>query len=214
MASLNEIAYAYAESVGKSDDIALVRRIKFTIKYYRALFARQDFERNGQSKDMLQRYIDELIKVDELDSVCIQVGCSLLRTKNTVPKPVRSKGNLFYRVGPIRLTSAAWKESDLAEVKYQKFAKFTKNATLWYYINDYIYVIAEGKFKWISVTGVGVDPNEWNDKCLTNPANCVSDDDEFPMPADYLARIYAGMRSSELALQIPEKEINVDGDPR
>lgn len=213
MASLNEIAYSYAESVGKSDDIALVRRIKFSIKYYRALFIRQDFEKNPLSRDLLQRYVDTLIKVDEADSDCVIVGCEILRTKNKIPKPVRLKGSLFYRIGAVPLNEPAWKEVDLGELKYQRYNKFTSKAVFWYYINDYIYVITDKKFKYISITGVGLDPQKWYDKCLSS-ANCVSDDDEFPIPSDYLARILVGMRSSELALQIPEKEVNVDEEPR
>lgn len=213
MASLNDIAYSYAESVGKSDDIALVRRIKFAIKYYRALFIRQDFEKNPLSRDLLQRFVDDLIKVDEVDSDCVIVGCTVLRTKNKIPKPVRLKGSLFYRVGGIRLKDPAWKEVDLGELKYQQYNKFTSKAVFWYYINDYIYVITDKKFKYISITGVGLDPTEWNDKCV-NSVECVSDDDEFPIPADYLAKILAGMRNSELALQVPEKEVNVDAEQR
>jgi len=213
MASLNEIAYSYAESVGKSDDIALVRRLKFSIKYYRALFIRQDFERNSLSRDLLQRYIDELIQVDEVDSLCVTVGCNVLRTKNKVPKPVRTKGSLFFRIGTIRLYNPPWKEVDLGELKYQKYNKFTSKETFWYYINDYIYIITKKKFKYISITGIGLNPKEWHDKCINSTA-CVSDDDEFPIAPDYLAKILIGMRSSELALQIPEKEVNVDAEPR
>ena len=83
----------------------------------------------------------------------------------------------------------------------------------WYYINDYIYIITKKKFKYISITGVGLDPKEWHDKCINSTA-CVSDNDEFPIAPDYLARILMGMRSSELALQVPEKEVNVDAAPR
>lgn len=213
MATLNQIAYNIMESVGKSDDVALLRRIKMAIKYYRAKLIRQDFERNGLSKDMLQTFIDNVIKVDEADSNCLVIGCTVLRTEHKVPKPVRLKGSLFYRVGTIRLKDPAWKEVGIGELKYQQFNKFTSQATFWYYLNDYIYIITNKKFKYISITGIGADPSEWLDKCV-NSADCVSDDEEFPIAADMLDTVLKAIRETELSLQIPEKEINVDAEPR
>lgn len=214
MASLNEIAYSFAEAVGKSDDIALVRRVKFAIKYYRAKLIRQDFERNGLSRDMLIRIVTPLIKVDEADNPCVKAGCLLLRTKDKVPKPVRTKGSsLFYRVGGIKLTSETWGEVDLNEVKYLQYRTFTKNGTFYYYVNDYLYIITNGKFKYASITAVFADPTKAINQCIDS-AECVSDDDEFPIPEDYLDTILKGLMSSELSLQIPEKEVNIDATAR
>ena len=205
MATLNQIAYAYAEAVGKADDVSVIRRIKFAIKYWREKFIRQDFEKNGLSKDLLQTYVDSLIKVNEVDSPCVIAGCTILRTANAVPKPVRTKGATFHRVGAILLGSPAWDEVELAQLKYKQFAKFTKNTTMWYYINNYIYVVTNGKFKHISITGVGADPTQWRDKCID--VSCVSDDDEFPIPGDYLADILRGLMQGELALQLPDHDV-------
>lgn len=214
MASLNQIAYSFLESVGKSDDVALLRRIKFAIKAYRAKFIRQDFEKNGVSKEFLQTFIDNLIKVDEADTDCLELGCTILRTEHKVPKSVRIKNSLFYRVGAVRFSSHAWKEVSIGEVKYMAFAKYISNVTFWYHKNDYIYVVTKGKFKYISITGVGVNPEEWRDRCIDS-VNCLtSDDEEFPLALDMLDMILTALCTLDLSLQIPEKEINVDAEPR
>lgn len=212
MATLNEIAYSFTESIGKSDDIALVRRVKLAINYYRAKYIRQDFERNGLSREMLQRIVIPLIKVDEADSSCVQVGCTILRSEKKIPKPVRTKGvSQFIRVGTVKLTNESWGEIDINEVQYISTRKFTKNSTFYYYIDEYIYVVTNKKFKYASVSAVFAEPAKAVEMCI-NSSKCVSDDDEYPIPLDMLDSILKELRNSEISLVLPEKEVNIDGD--
>lgn len=194
MASLNELATAFIDSVEQPFNIPLRERVKFHIKHLRAKFIRQDFERNGISRNIVQSYVDKLIPVDALDTCVIQLGCTVLRTENKVPSPVQTKGNLFQRVGSVNYQGMAWGEIYPDELPYIGYNLFTAKSTRYHYTNNYIYVYTEGKQKYIRIDGAFEDPQAALDRCVDS-ANCVSDDDEFPISLHMVDLIYKEMRN-------------------
>lgn len=194
MASLNRLARAFIDSVEQPFNIGLLERVKFHIKHYRAKFIRQDFERNGISRNIVQSYVDNLIKVDELDNCIVDIGCTILKTKNKVPKPVQTKGNLFQRVGSVNYKGLAWGELTPNELLYIKHNIYTSKAIYFHYTNDYIYVYGNKKLKYIRIDGVFEDPYEALTKCVDG-ADCVTDDDEFPISLHMVDLIYKEMRN-------------------
>jgi hypothetical protein len=211
MASLNEIATAFIDSVNQEFNIPLRERIKFHIKHLRAKFIRQDFEKNKISRNVIGSYVDKLIKVDQLDNCLIELGCKILRTENKVPKPVQTKGSLFQYVGSVNYGNEGWGEVDPSEIATLPYKMFSNKLDRWYYTNDYIYVITDGKYKYIRIESAFEDPEEAVTVC-TNSTNCLTDDDEFPISLHMVDLIYKEMRSiAVLSKTIDDKEVTNDG---
>jgi len=211
MASLNQLATAYIDSVNEHFNIPLRERVKFHIKHLRAKFIRQDFERNKFSRNIVSSYVDKLIKVDKLDNCLVELGCVMLRTERKVPKPIQLKGVLFQYVGGVDYASGSWGEIDPAEVATLQYKIFGADLERWYYTNDYIYVITKGKFKFIRVESAFEEPEKAVTVC-ENSVDCLTDDDEFPVSLHMVDMIYKELRNIViLSKQIDDKEVTNDG---
>jgi uncharacterized membrane protein len=209
--TLNEIAYNIADSVGKSFDIGLIERIKFSVKYYRAELIRQDFEKNGKDRQVLQQWVGNLVKVDEGDTCFANVNCTILKTENKIPQPIAIKGELFNYVGSINSANESWVLTDINAIRYTQYNNFTANVTRYFYSNGYLYVYTNKKFKFVKIEAAFVDPNEAVSACIDS-FNCLTDDDEFPIQAHYLRRISTGLMTGELRMLTPSKEIESDAN--
>ena len=210
MATLNEIVYNIAETVGKGLDVILRERLKFTVKYYRAEFIRQDIERNGISSVFQQRFTAKLVKTDLADSCALTVGCTVLKTEKPIPTPVRIKtsGGLFKYVGTADFADA-FSYREVQELKYSKYNKFTGNSISYDYKNNHIYVFNNTKIKFVTVQGIFEDPESVN-SCASEV--CYTDDSPYPISADMIRRITLGIRSGELAIMTPDREVDVQED--
>ena len=211
MATLNELATAFIDSINQPFNIMLRERTKHYIKILRAKFIRQDFERNGISRNIVMSYVDDLIKVDKLDNCLIELGCTILRTKKEVPKPLQLKDMLFQYVGAVDYSKGSFGEFDPTEMENIKHNLWTASSDSYYYANDYIYVLTVGKFKFIRIEAVFEDPEKAVTSC-PGIANCLTDDDEFPISLHMVDIIYKEMRKlAVLTNNIDDKEITNDG---
>lgn len=209
MATLNQIATAYCDSVNQHFNTILLERVKYHIKHLRAKFIRQDFEKNGISRNVVASYVDKLISVDRLDSCLIELGCTILRTEKKVPKTVQIKGALFQYVGGLDYMDMAWGEIDSSQVSTIQYSHWTANATRYYLLNDYIYIITKGKFKFIRIEAVYEDPEAVAAVCSST--DCLTDDDEFPISAHMIDLIYERLRAiGILGNTTDDKEIGND----
>lgn len=212
MASLNLIAQAYIDSVDSPFDHGLKERIKFTIKYWRIFLLRQEFERRGADRSILQGYVEELVDVDAFDTCVVTSGCVVKRTKNKVPRTLSIKGGSnFSYVGvpkywckdmPLSFTESS--PNDLATACY---ATYAPNVDRFRYINDYIYIYDKPLMKYLYIEGYPEDPTEFHANCIT-AANCVSDDDEFPIGMHMLKTIIDGIRNNELSIKTDDQEVS------
>lgn len=206
MASLNEIARAFIDSINQPFNFMLLQRVKFHVKHLRAKFIRQDFERNPISRNIVMTYVDNLIKVDELDNCIIDIGCTILRTKNKVPKPVQLKGELFQYVGSVNYAAGAWGEITPNELETIRYNIWTSKKTRFHYTNDYIYVHTEKKrLKYIRIDSIFEDPAKAVTIC-NDSVNCITDDDEFPISLHMLDMIYKEMRTIAILAKILKDE--------
>lgn len=216
MQTLNKIAYSIADSVGQPLNHMMVERIKYTIKYYRAEFIRQDIAKNGVSAEYLQTVTVPLQRVDEVDFCNVVLGCDVLRTINKIPKPVRKSYTIpFKYVGYVGFKGAfSYRQGQ--ENTYAKFNKFTGCSLAYDYKNGYIYVYNNLKLKYITVQDVFIYPEEVNSFCSDdNGTQCYNDDMDFPMPEDMLRTITQGIRSGELRMyNLDDKEIELVEDKK
>jgi len=214
MATLNEIAYSLADTMGQPLNHMLIERLKFTIKYYRAEFIRQDITKNGNSTEYLQTVRIDLILVDELDDCMVSTGCKVLRSKDKVPKPVRKNYIVpFKYVGFMGFKGAFTHRQGQAE-QFAKFNKFTSCTVGYDYKNGYIYVTNTTKLKHALIQDAFVDPEDVNSFCSSEDgSNCYNDDMAFPIPEDMLRTITDSIRRGELrVVGRDDKEIEIKED--
>jgi hypothetical protein len=209
--TLNEIAYFVAGRLSREEDIKFLNEIKFAVKYYRALFIRRDAERNNTSRHYMQSLITPLIEVDAADSCATEDGCTILRTEYKIPEPVRFKDSVpFNFVGTV-----AYKKTitytEPANTAHLSYAKYGKGALYYTYVNGYVYIYNAHKLKRVLIDAAFVEPEKAVTLCVDS-VNCVSDDEPFPCPADMVQNIIQALLSTELSINIPgdDKEVNID----
>ena len=101
--TLNEIAYNIADASGRGTNAAYIERLKFQIKYYRALLLRRDQERNSYLPDQFIQTIEVPITIvniaDSIEFSAAFNGQPLHKSDSGIPNPVRFKdGKPFTQV--------------------------------------------------------------------------------------------------------------------
>ena len=101
--TLNEIAYNIADASGRGTNAAYIERLKFQIKYYRALLIRRDQERNTYLPDQFIQTIEVPISIvninDSIEFSAAINGQGLHKSNSQIPDPVRLKrGVPFFQV--------------------------------------------------------------------------------------------------------------------
>ena len=200
MASLNELAYAIADKLGKPLDHLLINDIKFSIINYRALFIRQDYTKNGRYNAL---FIQDLgcvptERVDSAECCDVESGCLVTRTKEILPEPVRLKGlEDFVFVGAIdkrtRFTMISPEEA--AYIKYNKYTKFNPK---YYYLNGRVYCTKDVEY--VNIRGIFSDPREAARFNECADADCYTDDSKFPCPNDMIPGMINAFISGEFKL--------------
>ena len=203
--TLNEIAYNILNLVrggrpNQSEHISL-DQIKFNIKHYRAMFIRRDFAKNGFTSRHIEQDLGclELKKVDPTKCCNLPTTCSVSRTKKKVPRTVRFnfKEALTY-VGDITGIETI-PVIDNHMVKWLPFDKYTSEKHKAYMIEDHLYIYNANGLKFVNVRGVFENPEDLKHYQCEN-GTCWDDSKPFPIPADMLQAITAGMASGELQL--------------
>lgn len=203
--TLNEIAYNILNLVrgGRSNNNEHISldQIKFNIQYYRAMFIRRDFTRNGMITRGLEQDLGclELEKVDASKCCNLPVSCAVYKTKRKLPKTVRFQfRDAITYVGDVTGTGSI----PLVEahaVEWLPYEKYTKDKYKAYMIEDYMYVYNADGLQFINVRGVFEDPR---DVALfdCDGSDCYNDDMDYPLPADMLQMITQGILSAELSM--------------
>jgi hypothetical protein len=202
--TLNEISYNVLNLIrgGRSnnDENISLDQIKFNIKHYRAMFIRRDFARNGLVTRHLEQDLGclELTRVDASKCCNLPINCPVYRTVKTIPRTVRFnfKEAITYTgditgLGRIPIIEPY----EVALLSYDKYT--SKNAKA-YMIEDYMYVYNPRGMKYINVRGIFEDPEQLAD--YDCDGGCYDANSQFPMPADMISGITAGLANGELRL--------------
>jgi|TARA_R110000823_G_scaffold49393_3_gene124764 hypothetical protein len=203
--TLNEIAYNILNLVrgGRSSNNEHISldQIKFNVQYYRAMFIRRDFTRNGIITRSLEQDLGclELEKVDASKCCNLPVECAVYKTIKKIPKTVRfSFRDAITHVSDVTGTGTI----PLVEshtVQWLPYDKYTKDKYKAYMIEDYMYIYNANGLGFINVRGVFEDPK---DVALfdCDSSDCYNDDMDYPLPADMLQMITQGILSTELVM--------------
>ena len=203
--TLNEIAYNILNLVrgGRSsnNDHISLDQIKFNVQYYRAMFIRRDFTRNGIITRSLEQDLGclELEKVDASKCCNLPVECAVYKTIKKIPKTVRfSFRDAITHVSDVTgIGTIPLVESHV--VQWLPYDKYTKDKYKAYMIEDYMYVYNANGLGFINVRGVFEDPK---DVALfdCDDSDCYNDNMDYPLPADMLQMITQGILSTELVM--------------
>jgi hypothetical protein len=192
--TLNEIAYNIIQKQGKYEigsakyDDAL-EVIKDAIINHYALYVRRDYDRNGGSDEYYTTITIELESVDKSDAICQPVNCIVKRSKNKIPKRVRTKDNAFKYIGNIDRT-ITFTRTRLEELRFTYSNDFTSNIPRYIMKNEYLYVFNWKRGKYVSIEDIFIKVTEDDDICQSGVCYDYDEDDvDMPIPADILTII-------------------------
>lgn len=211
--SLNQLVEQLADMVKRPFDIPLQEELKQILNYKRADYIQQIVGKYPENRRFYLRYItDDLIEVDKAECPAPSTNCTVLRTSNKIPVPVRSSYELFSYVGDTDKTdgySYIEPHQLLWIVNYA--SKYTKDRPKYAYFNGYVYIFNEDYLNNITIGAVWADPKELNTfKCDDQP--CYSDDDRFEIPDDIVNTMIQDVLKNELKfmLGLDETEVTID----
>ena len=189
MATLNSISENIAFALGEQYNDTLRQSIKDSIINYRAMLIRQDLDNNPLSyTDYLQSFCISLEKVNKSECDGLPVKDMLLKSVETIPKPLRIKYNgrvNFKYVGTVdRSTTLTFATGH--EMEYLTYLPF-QDSTIYYTIrNEYLYVLNNLKLCKLVIEAIIADPRNIDD---CEFPSVFPDDIDFPIPEDMLVKI-------------------------
>ena len=203
--TLDEIAYNILNLVrgGRTNtgEHIPLDQIKFNIKYYRAMFIRRDYARNGNITRHLEQDLKcvEFEKVDATKCCSLPVNCDVYKSKVKIPRTVR----MNFKDSVTHVSDVTGLETipivDPVTVQWLPYDKYTKNAKRAYMIEDYLYIYNANGMQFGNVRGIFEDPEELsNYDC--DGSSCYDSDTDFPLPMDMVQAITKGIASLELQM--------------
>jgi hypothetical protein len=221
MATLNEIAYDLLTIVRPqlSDDTDIeLAQVKFWIKNQRALWLRNEFNKNRTiDADVIQTVCAELECVDASDCCDIDLDCPILRTKNKIPKTIElHHKEAILRVGPVNKKKKSFSYIDYSQVPWTASGRFNKNVIYAFLHDQYLYIYTKNNayqsMEAISFRGVFEDPEDVrNFKDCDNGEPCYTDDSEFPIKAWMIPAMKEAILKSNLMIASEAEIKQADG---
>ena len=210
--SLNELVQLLSDRAGQPFNIPLQEELKVILNYKRADWMQKILDKHPeQRKFFLKDFTVELEEVSRAECP-ITTDCKVLRTKETIPVPVRTMYTLFDYVGdPDRLDGYTYVEPDQLVWMVNYGSKYTKDRPKYFYINGYIYIYNEPAQEYINVRGIWTDLRQLNKfKCGDKP--CYTDNDQWEIPDDIINTMMQDVIKNELTFLLsPEvDEVSVD----
>lgn len=204
--SLNEIAIQIAEPFGKQFEVPFLAMIKDRVDYLREKFMRQALEKNpGDRKYFLQSIVMPL-KLS--NAACgSRFTCTVRRTVERIPRPLRVNGILFDYFGATD-GSNAFKYMNRGLEEYQSSGKYTNNIIGYRYVNGFGDVL-DDLVPEVLIDGIFANPRDAHRFDCTSKASCKPDDMEYPVSGDILSLI---IETAMDELRATDKPKDVDTD--
>lgn len=205
MVTRNKIVYDIATFLDKADDVDFIRLLKFNVDYYRALFIRRDFERNGSASQYLTSIVLEVEYVDIPMDSKVAADCGFYQTKDVVPVPIRVKDVApFTHVGTPFIPSSGIMKTIMfnfinpVALLYQKH--LYDGIPLYTYRNGKLQFYNTGKLCYITIGETAFEDPMVALNLSMAESKCYNDDDPYPLPADLIEAIITGFRDKQLRL--------------
>jgi hypothetical protein len=199
--SLNTLAYdafELARGVISDDDTIDYRQIKFWITTQRALWLRNEFNKN---RTIDEGFIQDLgcIEMEDVDaSQCcnITTGCTVKRSVLVIPQTIeRYNEPTITSIGPVNPMEKRWRLVPYSNVPFVGKGRFNRKMVYPFIFNKHIHLVFASDnqdaklIKYISARGVFEDPTAVRNFATCSGTTCYTDDDRYPINAwlwDYM----------------------------
>ena len=191
MTTLNQLTYDLLNTIRGgvlSDDESIgFLQVQFWIKNTRAMLIRQDINKGRTISGNITQILPclDVIIVDASNCPCkTPVGCTILRTRDRIPKPLEvDNKDLIMKVSSIKIGSKPFSFINISRAPFTGYSKFGQQNPKAFYSDGYIWIINSEPIEKISVYGVFEDPTDLAQYVDCSNAPCWSDDDEYPISA-------------------------------
>jgi len=193
MTTLSQLIYDLwmAQSPDISDDSIVDERvIKFWIHNQRALWLRNDFNKNREIDDNVIQDLGAVpVIIDDRvwDNSYIQ-DKKILRTNVKIPVTIeRYDGPTLTRIGALDIGVRPFKLIDYTRLPFVGNGKFNKLEIFTFLLNGYIYIVSHKDnpitkvIKYINVRGVFENPEEVSTFNTLNGTPCYTDESPYPV---------------------------------
>jgi len=193
MQTLNKFGYGIAHELGRATEYSFVELIKQRFKALMPLLLRRDSERNVPSlrRDALQSLY---LTLESYNAVLDQVGLSsdptiMLRSVQDIPAiiTVHSHAPFNYVGNPNGQYGFTY--TDYNNMRYAHCNEVGKEHIRYTYGDNRIYVFNSVMPKYIMIRHAFADPQSV-EEVNQGSANCLTDNDILPYPADLVALAY------------------------
>lgn len=193
MITLNELTYDILETVRNHrivDDLDIdERQVHYLIHNQRALWIRRELNQPGRNLDpnLIQDLgCVDLEIADRSECPDMPIGCSILRTKCTIPTTIELHDKpAITRVGPVDRLGENYSFVPYHQAVYSGNGKFNQRAIFAFLHNNRIYIKASGlagqALEKINIRGVFEDPTNVDCFCNCDGSVCYSNDEKYPL---------------------------------
>jgi len=203
--SLNEMVSLLSSMAGQPFSIPLQEQFKVICNYKRADWIQKVIEKYPEQRRYFLKDVSvELQEVDETECP-VEADCTVLRTVQKIPKPVRSTYALFDYVGDVDKTDGYRYVTPEQLMYIIKYSKYTKDRPAYFYVNGYVFIYNEPDLEYINIRGLWPDQRELHElKC--GDEVCYTDDDQYDIPDDILNTMIQDILKNELRLLLSPEE--------
>jgi hypothetical protein len=210
--SLNQLVQLTSSLAGQPFSVPVQEQLKVIYNYKRADWLQKILDKHPeQRKYFLKTIEDSLVDVDEAEC-SVKINCTVKRTANKIPAPVRTTETLFDYVGdPDKLDGYTYTTPEQLYYILKHGSKYTKDRPKYFYANEYIYIYNESSLENIGIRGIWADQRQLSTfKC--NDVACYTDDDQYDVADDIVNTMVQDVLKNELKLlTIPSKnEVKID----
>lgn len=172
-----------------------ISQLKFILNYKRLQYLRQDYTKNYFDTDIMYQDLGclELEAVDSAECCHFESGCTIYRTKEILPTPLRFSDRLGIKINAINKT----KRFELILPERAPFISYTKYPSLTekvYWLNGRLYM--RGLYA-INARIIAENPEDAK-RFTCNGESCYTDDSQYPLPGDMIDLITKDILATEL----------------
>ena len=215
MTTLNQLVYdslSTIQGTGRYSDDSLLsqEQVEFSVINNRSFLIRQDQNKGRSLSDNVTQTLPcvDFIEVDASECCTTQTDCTVLRSKNKIPRPIELyQKDLITRISGNDIMGTSFAFMPYARFTRAGISKWTKNTAKATLKNGYIYIINPPfAFSKGSISGVFEDPREVGQYFTCAGTPCYSNDMAFPISAHMIPLL------KELVLKDLKIQVSVPSD--
>jgi len=206
---IQRVQSLYSKGVQSDDSRLRPRHIYSILQSVRATLLKRKSSSRDHFSDWEKQVIHcvELIKAEAHECPCVPPkGCTILRSKYKIPKPLSVKGkdtieSVSTITGSILFSKTSWEEK-----KYKSGNKYTSGTPDYYIRGEYLYLTSQTFLKVIAISGVFEDPIQVQSFIGLCKEDCIDCEDCIAYQ-DLLFPINSDLESPLIALTLQELSI-------